>query len=68
MVNLYLEEFMPNVEFKPRRTFVFCILGFGFWVLGFGFWVLGFGQTVYFATPLCEVQHECVTDSQPLAI
>jgi len=54
MVNLYLEEFMPNVEFKPRRTFVF--------------WVLGFGQTVYFATPLCEVQHECVTDSQPLAI
>ena len=43
MVNLYLEEFMPNVEFKPRRTFVFCILGFGFWVLGFGFWVLGFG-------------------------
>ena len=57
MVNLYLEGFMPNVEFKPLDALLY-----------FGFWVLGFGQTVYFATPLCEVQHECVTDSQPLAI
>ena len=29
MVNLYLEEFMPNVEFKPLDA----LLYFGFWVL-----------------------------------